>query len=371
MRVLTTLAILVLIIGAAAAESDRDFSGVWRLNVSSSEIRGLPAPPDPVLKVEEKGRILTVSGGSQESGPFRSLTYPLDSTETKNNVGGAIMSTRTKWEGSALLVNTLVSGSQNYTVMERWTRSGDGATLRVKRTIVRISGESESLLVYENSARAAASSRSPADRSSTSTVVATNVTKQPVEPEEYTIDEGTRIPLKLVSSVNTKRASPGEQVQLETSFPVVSKGRVIIPRGSFVMGTITEAQRAGRVKGKASLYLRFDSLMLPNGVTRDLRSRVGAFDGNLDREEGKITGEGNKGGDARTVGQTTAAGASIGSIAGRSAKGAGIGAAAGAAAGLARVFGSRGSDLVLPAGTAMEMILDRELRFKAAELRFP
>ena len=48
--------------------------------------------------------------------------------------------------------------------------------------------------------------------------------------------------------------------------------------------------------------------------------------------------------------------------------GAGIGAAAGAVAGLAGVFGSRGPDVVIPQGTTMEMVLDRELRFTAAEL---
>jgi len=43
-------------------------------------------------------------------------------------------------------------------------------------------------------------------------------------------------------------------------------------------------------------------------------------------------------------------------------------AAAGAAAGLAGVLGSRGPDVVLPAGTTVELVLDRELRYTAAEL---
>ena len=48
--------------------------------------------------------------------------------------------------------------------------------------------------------------------------------------------------------------------------------------------------------------------------------------------------------------------------------GAGIGAAAGAAAGLAAVMLSRGPDLVLPRGTSFEMVLDRNVRYKPAEL---
>ena len=49
--------------------------------------------------------------------------------------------------------------------------------------------------------------------------------------------------------------------------------------------------------------------------------------------------------------------------------GAGIGAAAGAAAGLAGVLGSRGPEVVLPAGTTMELVLDRDLRFTSEDLR--
>ena len=77
---------------------------------------------------------------------------------------------------------------------------------------------------------------------------------------------------------------------------------------------------AGNVKGRGELFLRFDSLTLPNGVTRDFRARIGTMDGraseDFDRAEGKIKSEGNKSGDARTVGEAAAAGASIGVIAG-------------------------------------------------------
>ena len=42
----------------------------------------------------------------------------------------------------------------------------------------------------------------------------------------------------------------------------------------------------------------------------------GTAAGKLDRSEGKISGEGNKGGDARTVAEAAGAGASVGAIAG-------------------------------------------------------
>ncbi|MGD0014285.1 MAG: hypothetical protein ABSD56_07670 [Bryobacteraceae bacterium] len=159
---------------------------------------------------------------------------------------------------------------------------------------------------------------------------------------------------------------------------MVVNGRIVIPPGSYVAGTITQVKRPGRVKGRGELYLRFDSLTLPNGVTRDFRARIGGLDGRaneeLDRGEGKIRSEGNKSGDARTVGEAAAAGASVGVIAGGATghygMGAGIGAAAGAAAGIMGVLLSRGPDAMLAKGSTIEMVLDRALVFQDSELDF-
>jgi hypothetical protein len=55
-----------------------------------------------------------------------------------------------KWEGNALLVNTLVSSrDRSYTVMDRWKMSKDGRTLTIRRQVESLNGESEALLVYE------------------------------------------------------------------------------------------------------------------------------------------------------------------------------------------------------------------------------
>ncbi len=266
------------------------------------------------------------------------------------------MNTATKREGSALLVNTLVSGPQNYTVMERWKRSRNGNTLTIKRTIVTLGGETESVLVYESPSIPTLSPPRAA----------------PEPSAEYTVDAGTRVLLRLTNGVNTKHTAAGDRVYLETVVPVFVNGLRVIPRGSNVTGTITGSQRVGRVKGKSALNLRFESITLPNGVTRNFRSLAssGGTAGDLDHSEGKIHGEGNKGGDTRTVGETTAGIGTIASgAAGHYGMGAGIGTAAGAAAGLARVLGSRGADVVLAPGTTIELTLDRDLQFSAAELR--
>jgi len=197
-------------------------------------------------------------------------------------------------------------------------------------------------------------------------------------PGRYVVEPGTRIPLSLINSVSTKHSSEGDRVYLETVFPILVNGRVVIPPGSYVAGTITQVKRPGRIKGRGEIYLRFDSLTLPNGVTRDFRARIGGLDGRgneeLDRTEGKVRSEANKGGDARTVGEAAAAGASVGVIAGhaagRTGMGAGIGAAAGAAAGMVGVLLSRGPDAILAKGSTIEMVLDRPIVFSEQELDF-
>ncbi len=194
--------------------------------------------------------------------------------------------------------------------------------------------------------------------------------------QDFAIEQGTHIPLSLINSVSTRHSAPGDRIYLETVFPIMSNGRIVIPPGSYVAGTVTDVKRPGRVKGRGELFVRFDSLTLPNGVTREFRARLGAVDGraseNFDRTEGKVKSEGNKAGDAKTVGEAAAAGTSVGVIAGgiggNYGMGAGIGAAAGAAAGLIGVLASRGPDAVLAKGSTIEMVLDRQLRFDEKEL---
>jgi hypothetical protein len=203
--------------------------------------------------------------------------------------------------------------------------------------------------------------------------------KPAAEPDHKTfvVETGTRIPLSMVNSVSTKTTGEGDRVYLETTFPIAVNGKIVIPAGSYVLGTVTSSKRPGKVKGRGEFRLRFDSLMLPNGVTRDFRAQVAGLDGraaeDLDKKEGIIRSEGNKSGDARVIGETATTGAAVGGLAGigrAPALGAGIGAAAGATAALVGVLFTRGPDAVLAKGTTVEMVLDRQLTYDEGELDF-
>src|SRR6476620_9374806 len=59
----------------------------------------------------------------------------------------------------------------------------------------------------------------------------------------YAVASGTKVPLALINSISTKHSAEGDRVYLETVFPIMANGRLVIPPGSYVAGTVTEVKR--------------------------------------------------------------------------------------------------------------------------------
>lgn len=121
-------------------------------------------------------------------------------------------------------------------------------------------------------------------------------------------------------------------------------GRVVVPAGAVVSGTVTGAERPGRVKGVARLVLSFTSVTVAG-----TRYTIAAEP--LVRE-----GEQTKGEDAKKVGIGAGAGAVVGAILGGK-DGAAKGAAVGAAGGTGVVLATRGRELALAKGAALTVTL--------------
>lgn len=191
-------------------------------------------------------------------------------------------------------------------------------------------------------------------------------------PRKMILPADTTIPLVLKNTLSSKTAFAGMGVYCETIYPITLGNRIVIPVGSYVKGAITQVVRPGRVKGKAQLGLRFDSLTLPNGTTRPLRATLSSFAGNSDeafkREESKIEGSGSKSSDAERIATTATQGTIIGGISSRSPKGAGIGALSGGLTGLIWVLATRGKEIVLPPGTNLELQLSSPISFEPDEV---
>jgi hypothetical protein len=365
-----------------ATDPNRDFSGKWVLDTANSDVASLE-PVETNLNVSQGDAGVLCSTKTAQ------WSYTLDGSETRKQIGEESRSSIAKWEGAALLINTQVTGPRHYTVMDRWELSRGHNTLTITRQVVRADGEAEGKLVFRREgapalpAPPAAPAIAPAGNTPASNAPAGNTPaggpptaagwrqtepgsggsqpalatrSAPGVPPDITVPTGTRVLLSLIGELNTKHAKEGDHVYLRTATPVAAGGRLVIPRGSDVEGTVTRAKAAGKVVGKGELYIRFDSLILPNGVSRDFRARPPG-------EEGKVESNG-KSADGRTVIEGAGAGGVIGAMA-RGLPGAAVGGVGGALAG---VLLSRNQDVVLHSGAHIEMVLDRDLVFHPEEL---
>ena len=194
----------------------------------------------------------------------------------------------------------------------------------------------------------------------------------PAKSKSIVVPVGTHLPLVLHNGVSTRNAKPGDPIYLETVFPILVDGKIVIPAGSYVSGEITETKRPGRVKGRGEIMLRLTNMILPNGYQVSLLATPnGVSSGGADTvdKEGKIKGDTDKTHDAETIGVTTLPGVGIGAGVG-GAKGAAIGAGIGAAVGLAAVLLTRGPEVELPRGTTLDVVLDRPVSLDASRVQF-
>jgi hypothetical protein len=162
------------------------------------------------------------------------------------------------------------------------------------------------------------------------------------EYREVTIPAGTVIPIELTTSVGSATSSVEDQVRGRVRRSIHVAETEAIPAGATVLGTVTEATRSGRVKGRARVAFRFTSIDMPGDA-----ERVSIRTGLIAREA-----EGTQKKDAAKIGGAAAAGAVIGGIIGGG-DGAAKGAAIGGGAGTGVVLSTRGKEVSLPAGTAV------------------
>src|SRR5580700_1412825 len=219
----------------------------------------------------------------------------------------------------------------------------------------------------------ASSPSAPAPGAASAAAPASAASAAPKPGSTVEVPIGTSLPLVLHNGISTHSARVGDPVYFETLFPIMIDGRVAIPAGSYVSGEVTETKRAGRVKGRAELMIKLNTLILTNGYMVNLNAvprSAGTGGGEKVDNEGKVVGDSNKAGDVGTVAKTTAAGAGIGGLATRGAQGVGIGAGVGAAAGLMAVLLTRGPDAELPRGTTVDVTLNRPILLDAEKDQF-
>jgi hypothetical protein len=146
------------------------------------------------------------------------------------------------------------------------------------------------------------------------------------------------LPLELTTALSSETAQIETPVTARLRQAVVVDGYTALPAGSIVTGTVTDVDRAGRVKGRARLAFRFNQIQV-RGEREELRTNPVAFEA-----------EATKGEDATKIGAGAGIGAIVGGIVGGG-KGAAKGGAIGGAAGTGVVLATRGKEVELASGT--------------------
>ena len=161
--------------------------------------------------------------------------------------------------------------------------------------------------------------------------------------EELVVPTESVLGLQLESSLNTESAQVEDRVDARLTRDVRVNGRVAIPSGSHVVGSVVLVERGGRLKERARIGIRFNSLTLADGT------RLQIVTDTLLRESESPANKASA-----KIGGAAIGGAIIGAIIGGG-KGAAIGSGIGAAGGTAVAMSSDRMRVVVPAGTAVSV----------------
>lgn len=158
---------------------------------------------------------------------------------------------------------------------------------------------------------------------------------------DLAIPDGTQVAVRLEQSLSSESARPEDRIDASVAAPVRVDGIVVIPAGTGVQGTVRNVEAARRPARGGRLELSFDALILSAGRKVDIRSRV------VSVEEDKV--------DKSKLGLGAVLGGVLGGVIDGK-QGAVVGAILG---GGGAVVGTKGDDVELPAGTVLNLRLER------------
>jgi hypothetical protein len=164
-------------------------------------------------------------------------------------------------------------------------------------------------------------------------------------PANLAIPAGTVIFARLADPLSSDHNQAGDTFSATLDRPIIVDGWVVARRGETIIGSVTTAQRAGRIKGVSQLGLELTDITIVDGQQLPILTELW-----------KSSAGTSHGTDAAGIAATTGAGTIIGAAA-DGGVGAGIGAGAGAAAGIALVLLTRGKATVLAPETLLSFRL--------------
>ena len=138
---------------------------------------------------------------------------------------------------------------------------------------------------------------------------------------------GSAFNAALSSPIDSKKCKPGDPVNAHSTEAAKSEGKTVIPKGSKLVGHVTQASARAKGESESSLGIVFDRAILKNGQEIPLnvaiqalasaQSNVSAAGADLDAFGGagaSAAGSGGGGGRGGLGGVTSAAGGAVGTV---------------------------------------------------------
>jgi hypothetical protein len=174
-------------------------------------------------------------------------------------------------------------------------------------------------------------------------------------PEPLALSSGTVISTAVDQEIHSRVNKPGEVVTTTVSSDVTdSRGRVVIPAGSRVTMTITEIRESENKGDKTGKLTLTPTEVAIAGRSYPIVASAEALDRQLQDRK-------TNAGDVAKVGAGAAAGAIVGRVLGGNTKGAVIGGILGGAVGTQRAVETQDRDVVVPAGSRVQLRLQSGL----------
>ncbi len=171
---------------------------------------------------------------------------------------------------------------------------------------------------------------------------------------EVSVPAGKMVEVELKQRLASNTSKVGDLFRVRVAHDVRVDGVVAIPRGSEIVGVVTEAAPLPRIGGQARLTLKLTDLVLPSGSTVPIHA-------SLVQETASKTGR-----DAAVVGGGAAGGAILGNILGKGGgKASIVGAIVGAVAGAAVASRTGREEVVMAEGSMLGVRLNDALEVQA------
>lgn len=194
---------------------------------------------------------------------------------------------------------------------------------------------------------------------------------QTLKGSVVTVPAGQSVQAVVTTPINSANITVGQTVSVALGSDFYYNGNLIAPAGSAVTGTAIEASRAkhGSINGK--LLVRFTQIVTPYGVQIPISAVIKTTD-----NTGILVG-GTKLDVAKDYGKDVAIGAGAGALAGviispmaggEVGKGTALATAVGAGGGLIKSIWDKGNDVIIPANSAIQLVLTQPITVSPAIL---